>query len=163
LSPRGQQRCTFFRRLSTGATLLSVPSRPYKGVESAECPYWSGRLPNYQRKARLTATRSNTDEGSNWSATLPTVANTSAPGADETTVYEFIRGQYPDLRRVSFDGALTGYPLDDYDGNVALQGQQMYGEERYICTASLMASALTGLGVNAWQYRQVESKFLHIR
>jgi len=87
------------------------------------------------------------------------VANTSAPGADETTVFEFIRGQYSDLLRGSFDGALGRYPLDEYEGNVDLQGQQMYGEVRYICTASLMATALNGLGVNVWQYRWVKSKF----
>ncbi|KAJ7983156.1 Alpha/Beta hydrolase protein [Mycena polygramma] len=73
---------------------------------------------------------SDTDEGSKWSASLPNpAANTSSPDATETTVYNFIAGQYPTLSRTSFQPALdTYYPLADYNGSFSLQGQQIYGE-----------------------------------
>ncbi|KAJ7683391.1 Alpha/Beta hydrolase protein [Mycena olivaceomarginata] len=67
--------------------------------------------------------------GSNWSASLDNpAANTSSPDATETTVYNFIAGQYPTINKASFQTALRLYPLADYQGSFSLQGQQIYGE-----------------------------------
>ncbi|KAJ7666612.1 Alpha/Beta hydrolase protein [Mycena polygramma] len=97
---------------------------------------------------------SNTDEGSHWSAGLPNPdANTSSPNATETTVYNFIAGQYPTLSRTSFKPALDiYYPLADYQGSFSLQGQQIYGEMRYICTALMITGAMHDAGLKAYQY-----------
>ncbi|KAJ6548210.1 Alpha/Beta hydrolase protein [Mycena vulgaris] len=97
---------------------------------------------------------SNSDEGANWSAKLVTAANTSSPNATQITVYNFLVGQYPTLTNESFQTAITQYyPLADYGGSFSLQGQQMYGEMRYICTAVLVARAARAFGVNAtYQY-----------
>ncbi|KAJ7500513.1 Alpha/Beta hydrolase protein [Mycena galericulata] len=84
---------------------------------------------------------SNTDEGANWSAKLPDPSNTSSPTATETTVYNFLAGQYTTFTNASFQEAIqTYYPLADYDDSFSLQGQQMYGEMRYICTAVLVST-----------------------
>ncbi|KAJ4489936.1 alpha/beta-hydrolase [Lentinula aciculospora] len=96
---------------------------------------------------------SNTDEGANWSAELPNpAANTSEPNATETTVYNFLAGQWPTLSNASFTAALELYPLTDYDNSLSLQGQQMYGEARYICTGMMIAAAATRQGFNSFQY-----------
>ncbi|KAL1671782.1 Alpha/Beta hydrolase protein [Schizophyllum commune] len=93
---------------------------------------------------------SNTHEGAGWSAGLPAPwANTSMPNATEETVYEFLRGQYPGLSKKSFAKALTLYPLLDYDGSLGMQGEQMYGEARYICPAVLAGE----FGREVYQYR----------
>lgn len=99
---------------------------------------------------------SNTNEGSRWSATLRDAsANTSMPNATETTVYNFIRGQYPDFTTTSFNRAVEElYPLEDFNGSFSLQGQQMYGEVRYICTAGLISGAVGERGEQvAYQFR----------
>ncbi|KAF8209486.1 Alpha/Beta hydrolase protein [Mycena galopus ATCC 62051] len=96
---------------------------------------------------------SNTNEGANWSAELATGANTSSPKANETTVYNFLAGQYGSFTDASFETAIDQYyPLDDYNGSFSLQGQQMYGEMRYICAAILVAGAVQDVGVNSYQY-----------
>ncbi|KAJ7235162.1 Alpha/Beta hydrolase protein [Mycena haematopus] len=97
---------------------------------------------------------SNTDEGANWSAELDNpAANTSSPNATETTVFNFLAGQYGSFTNVSFQEAVAEYyPLEDYNGSVSLQGQQMYGEMRYICTAMLVAGAVQDAGLNSYQY-----------
>ncbi|THV05682.1 alpha/beta-hydrolase [Dendrothele bispora CBS 962.96] len=96
---------------------------------------------------------SNSDEGANWSSGLPDQnANTRSPNATETTVFNFLRGQWDLLTRASFDDAVDLYPLDEFDGSFDLQGQQMYGEVRYICTAGLITASETGAGVKAYQY-----------
>ncbi|KAJ7062775.1 alpha/beta-hydrolase [Mycena amicta] len=97
---------------------------------------------------------SNTNEGAHWSAELDNpLANTSMPTATQTTVYNFLAGQYPAFTRVSFDMAvLLYYPLEDYGGSYSLQGQQMYGEMRYICSALLVGGAVRIAGLDAWQY-----------
>lgn len=71
--------------------------------------------------------------------------------ATEETVYEFLRGQYPGLSKKSFAKALTLYPLLDYDGSLGTQGEQMYGEARYICPAVLAGE----YGRKVYQYRCV--------
>ena len=82
---------------------------------------------------------SNSDEGSRWSATLTDPsANTSMPNATEDTVFNFLRGQYPTLGHASFNDAAK---LKDYANSFSLQGQQMYGECRYICTAPMITGA----------------------
>ncbi|KAJ7061603.1 alpha/beta-hydrolase [Mycena amicta] len=89
---------------------------------------------------------SNSDEGAHWSAKLPNPsANTSSPSATQTTVYNFLAGQYTKLTLAWFNAAVNQYyPLAaDYAGNFSLQGQQMYGEMRYICSALLVAGAET--------------------
>ncbi|KAJ6615455.1 Alpha/Beta hydrolase protein [Mycena sp. CBHHK59/15] len=98
---------------------------------------------------------SNTNEGANWSAELDDPnANTSSPNATEMTVYNFIAGQYPTFTQESFQTAITEfYPLVDYNGSFSLQGQQMYGEMRYICSAVMVTGALQDAGMDAYQYR----------
>jgi len=97
---------------------------------------------------------SNTDEGANWSASLPNPnANTSSPNATEATVYNFLSGQYPTFTEASFQTAITQfYPLADYNGSFSLQGQQMYGENRLICSVLMITGALHEAGVKAYQY-----------
>ncbi|KAG6872306.1 hypothetical protein C0993_002235, partial [Termitomyces sp. T159_Od127] len=74
------------------------------------------------------------------------------PNATETTVYNFLHGQYANLTRASFDRAVADfYPLRDF-ANFSLQGQQMYGEMRYICSAGLITGAAFDHGVEAFQY-----------
>ncbi|THV04488.1 alpha/beta-hydrolase [Dendrothele bispora CBS 962.96] len=98
--------------------------------------------------------RSNTNEGATWSNSLrDSNANTSMPNATELTVYNFLQGQFASLTEVSFERALELYPLEDYNNSLILQGQQMYGEMRYICTALLVNSGIHGIGQPAYQYR----------
>ncbi|KAJ7151907.1 Alpha/Beta hydrolase protein [Mycena crocata] len=98
---------------------------------------------------------SNSDEGANWSAGLDNPnANTSMPNATETTVYNFLAGQYATFTNTSFQTAITRfYPLSEYDGSFSRQGQQMYGEMRYICSAMMITGAADDAGLNAYQYR----------
>ncbi|KAJ7166076.1 alpha/beta-hydrolase [Mycena filopes] len=97
---------------------------------------------------------SNTNEGAHWSAGLPNPdANTSSPNATETTVYNFITGQFASFTPASFQTAVSQfYPLADYNGSFSLQGQQMYGEMRYICSAVLITGAAHDFGLPAFQY-----------
>ncbi|KAK7027997.1 hypothetical protein VNI00_015083 [Paramarasmius palmivorus] len=97
---------------------------------------------------------SNTNEGANWSNSLPSAAaNTSMPNATETTVYNFIRGQYAPFTNSSFAQGLELYPNATYNASMSMQGQQMYGEARYICSASLIGSGVASVGNRAWVYR----------
>ncbi|ESK92615.1 carotenoid ester lipase [Moniliophthora roreri MCA 2997] len=76
---------------------------------------------------------SNTNEGATWSARLRNPdANTSMPHFTQDTVYNFFYGQYPYFTKESFDKAVKLYPIADYNVNFSFQGQQMYGEIRYI-------------------------------
>ncbi|KAJ7263385.1 Alpha/Beta hydrolase protein [Mycena rebaudengoi] len=97
---------------------------------------------------------SNTDEGANWSAMLVNPnANTSSANATETTVYNFLAGQYTTLTNESFQTAVADYyPLLDYNNSFSLQGQQMYGEMRYICTALLVTGTVADAGSDSYQY-----------
>ncbi|KAK1231990.1 hypothetical protein PQX77_004886, partial [Marasmius sp. AFHP31] len=96
----------------------------------------------------------NSNEGANWSNSLKDPnANTSMPNATENTVYNFLQGQWATFTRESFESALALYPLEDYNRSFSLQGQQMYGETRYICTASLMTGGATSKSpMKAFQY-----------
>lgn len=60
------------------------------------------------------------------------------PNATETTVFNFLQGQYASMQKKSFQKAVELYPLNQYNNSFDLQGQQMYGEVRYICTAGLL-------------------------
>ncbi|KAJ6536952.1 Alpha/Beta hydrolase protein [Mycena capillaripes] len=97
---------------------------------------------------------SNTNEGTHWSAELhnPT-ANTSEPNATEDTVYNFLAGQWPGLTRQTFDVAIGPglYPASDF-ANFSTQGQQFYGEMRFICTALLIGGTFHDAGVPAFGY-----------
>ncbi|KAL0066490.1 hypothetical protein AAF712_006533 [Marasmius tenuissimus] len=97
----------------------------------------------------------NSNEGANWSNRLTDPnANTSMPNATENTVYNFLKGQYATFTRDSFENARALYPLEDYNNSFSLQGQQMYGETRYICTASLMTGgAASKSPMKAFQYQ----------
>ncbi|KAJ7740572.1 Alpha/Beta hydrolase protein [Mycena metata] len=97
---------------------------------------------------------SNTNEGAHWSSTLPNpAANTSEPTATETTVFNFVAGQYPPFSQTAFQTAIHElYPLADYNNSFSLQGQQIYGEMRYICTGLMITSALTSAGLRTYQY-----------
>ncbi|KAF8173893.1 alpha/beta-hydrolase [Mycena galopus ATCC 62051] len=96
---------------------------------------------------------SNTNEGANWCQGLANpAANTANPDANETTVYNCIAGQFSTFTPASYQTALTLYPLADYNNSFALQGQQMYGEMRYICSALLVTGAAQNFGSKAYQY-----------
>ncbi|KDR82334.1 hypothetical protein GALMADRAFT_817280 [Galerina marginata CBS 339.88] len=88
---------------------------------------------------------SNTNEGAGWSASLKDPsANTSNPNASEATVFNFLQGQYASISQSSVDKAIAIYPLSQFKNSFSLQGQQMYGEARYICTAALITGSLAG-------------------
>lgn len=88
-----------------------------------------------------------------WSALLDISANTSAPNATEITVFNFLQGQFNGLTQQSITQAIEElYPLDEYNNSLSLQGQQMYGEARYICTAALISSSLSTCQ-KAYQYQ----------
>ncbi|TFK39011.1 alpha/beta-hydrolase, partial [Crucibulum laeve] len=96
---------------------------------------------------------SNTNEGANWSASLKDAsANTSMPNATEQTVFNFIRGQYPNFTEAAFMQGTSQYAEQNFNDSFSLQGQQMYGEARYICTAELITAAMRKKGVPAFQF-----------
>ncbi|KAG6908681.1 hypothetical protein DXG01_003695 [Tephrocybe rancida] len=130
-----------FAPILDGTFLRERPVEAFKNGHFAQVPVLFG---------------SNTNEGAGWSASLPDAsANTSMPNATETTVYNFLKGQFADLTRASFDQAVTKfYPLSDY-GTFSLQGQQMYGEMRYICTAGLITGAAFDHKLKAYQFQYV--------
>jgi len=100
---------------------------------------------------------SNTNEGAGWSAGLPDQsANTANANVTETTVFNFLSGQWIPFTRTSFNHGLDLYPLTDFGGSFDLQGQQMYGEARYICTAGLITAGATAAGLDAYQYQYVQ-------
>ncbi|KAJ7729380.1 Alpha/Beta hydrolase protein [Mycena maculata] len=45
------------------------------------------------------------------------------------------------------------YPLVDYQGSLSLQGQQMHGEMRYICSVVMIASIGYAAGLPTYQYQ----------
>ncbi|KAJ7599071.1 alpha/beta-hydrolase [Mycena floridula] len=96
---------------------------------------------------------SNTDEGANWSGGVKDpAANTNTAGANETTVFNFLKGQYNRLDEATFDQLAALYT--DFKSSAGLEAQQMYGEARYICTANLIAGASQGHGQSSvYQYR----------
>ncbi|KAF9255007.1 alpha/beta-hydrolase [Marasmius fiardii PR-910] len=95
----------------------------------------------------------NTNDGAHWSSELRDPnANTSMPNATQDTVYNFIHGQYPNFSKESFDRAVALYPLEEFNGSFSLQGQQMYGEARYICTAQLITAGAAIVGQNGFQF-----------
>jgi hypothetical protein len=61
--------------------------------------------------------------------------------ATEDTVYNFLRGQFPTYTQASVKQGFDLYPLSSFNGSYSLQGQQMYGEARYICTAALISGS----------------------
>ncbi|KAF9022535.1 Carboxylesterase [Hymenopellis radicata] len=93
----------------------------------------------------------NTNEGASWASDLSGDANTSLDNATEVTVYNFLRGQYGSLTNESFNRALELYPLEGY-GTYDLQGQQMYGEARYICSAVLITQNAAKFGLPSFHY-----------
>ncbi|KAF5315421.1 hypothetical protein D9619_007425 [Psilocybe cf. subviscida] len=97
---------------------------------------------------------SNTNEGAHWSAELSDpAANTSMPNATEVTVFNFMHGQWDTLEQDKVDSSLALYPLATFNGSFSLQGQQMYGESRYICTAVMMTAAVSAVqGEKAFQF-----------
>lgn len=71
-------------------------------------------------------------------------------------MYNFLAGQYNTFANASFQDAIDDYyPLADYNGSFSLQGQQMYGEMRYICSAVLVTSAFADSDQTAYQYQSV--------
>jgi len=76
------------------------------------------------------------------------------PNATEETVFNFLRGQYAGLLgNASFNNAVKLYPLKDYANSFSLQGQQMYGECRYICTALMVTGAAITKSNKVFQYQ----------
>ena len=96
----------------------------------------------------------NSNEGLGWSASLADPsANTSMPNATEETVLNFLRGQYATLGNASFNDAVKLYPLKDYNNSFSLQGQQVYGECRFICTAPMVTGAAVTKSNRVFQYQ----------
>ncbi|KAJ7476882.1 alpha/beta-hydrolase [Mycena galericulata] len=127
-----------FQPVFDGSFFTSRPVEAFRSGKFARVPVLFG---------------SNTDEGANWSASLPNPdANTSSANATETTVYNFIAGQYATFTEASFQAALSRYPLANYSNSFSLQGQQIYGEMRYICSAVMITGAATNFGLKAYQY-----------
>ena len=75
------------------------------------------------------------------------------PNASEETVFNFLQGQYASLSYASFNDAVKLYPLKDYANSFSLQGQQMYGECRYICTAPMITGAAISKSNKTFQYQ----------
>jgi hypothetical protein len=114
-------------------------------------------LNNLNFKPTRKSRSSNTNEGSHWSAELHNpAANTSEPNATESTVFNFLAGQWLGLTPATFSRATSGnlYPEADF-ANFSLQGQQMYGEMRFICTALLITGSLHDAGVPSFGYQCV--------
>ncbi|KAJ7342616.1 Alpha/Beta hydrolase protein [Mycena albidolilacea] len=152
-------------RAAPTGTIASAGSQTLLNLTSSLYPFGPIADGNFIRERPIEAFRnghfvrvpvlfgSNTNEGSNWSASLDNpAANTSSPDATETTVYNFIAGQYPTINNASFQTALRIYPLADYQGSFSLQGQQIYGEMRYICTALSIAGTVHNAGLHAYQF-----------
>ncbi|KAF9561066.1 alpha/beta-hydrolase [Agrocybe pediades] len=97
---------------------------------------------------------SNTNEGANWSASISDPnANTSSKNATEATVYSFLSGQWASLTNSTFQQLVGIYPLKQFNNSFSLQGQQMYGEARYICTAAMITGAAKAFDSGpAYQY-----------
>ncbi|KAJ7259139.1 Alpha/Beta hydrolase protein [Mycena haematopus] len=96
---------------------------------------------------------SNTNEGSHWSAELHNpAANTSEPNATETTVFNFLSGQWPGLTPATFNIATSYFYPESSFANFSLQGQQMYGEMRFICSGLLIAGSLHDAWVDSYEY-----------
>lgn len=118
-----------FAPISDGSFIRERPVEAFKAGHFTRVPVLFG---------------SNSDEGAGWSAGLRNpAANTSMPNATEDTVFNFINGQYATATRASIDRGFELYPLDTFDGSFSLQGQQMYGEARYICTAAMITGSVS--------------------
>ncbi|KAL0564335.1 hypothetical protein V5O48_017712 [Marasmius crinis-equi] len=118
-----------------------ITSRPVEGFSSG----------NFAKVPVLFG--ANTNEGAHWSNDVRDPnANTSMPNATENTVFNFLEGQYATFTSGTFDRAVSLYPLAEYQGSFSLQGQQMYGEARFICTASLITGGVAKSNVKAFQY-----------
>ncbi|KAF7300956.1 Carboxylic ester hydrolase [Mycena indigotica] len=140
-------------RVNANRTATLYPFAPYfDGVFVQQRPVEAFKSGRFARVPILFG--SNTNEGAHWSSELPDPnANTSNPNANQKTVFNFLKGQYTTLSETSFEKALSQfYPLSDYGGSFSLQGQQMYGEMRYICTAVMIAGAAHDFGLEAYQY-----------
>ena len=87
--------------------------------------------------------RSNTNEGAGWAD--------YGNDATEAKVYDFLRGQYAPFTNESFSKALDLYPVKDFK-NPSGQGQQMYGEARYVCSANLITGNAKRLGLSSYHY-----------
>lgn len=88
----------------------------------------------------------NSNEGRSWTTIVrDPAANTATVGADRTTIFHFLKGQYNDVQQSVVDDAvlpskLNLYPLSEY-GSLTRQAEQLYGELRYICTPILIIRA----------------------
>jgi len=101
---------------------------------------------------------SNTDEGQQWALTLPPEADPRTPNATETTSFNMITGQFPNVTRASFDQALELYPISDYNNSLERQLGQMYGEIRYICTALLITGGAAEVGLDSFHYHYDDAR-----
>ena len=98
--------------------------------------------------------RSNHNDGASWSGkSKQPEGNTTIPGSTEDNVYFFLRGQYPHMSNDTFAQLLEYYPLSDYNNSVVAQVQQMYGEARFICTATMLADGAAAKGIESYNYR----------
>ncbi|KAF8919842.1 Alpha/Beta hydrolase protein [Mucidula mucida] len=139
LSVQNYQSILFpFQPSIDGIFIQEAPVRAFRNGRFAKVPVFFG---------------SNTNEGADWSSGLPDpIANTRRAGASQYSVYNFLRGQYANLTAPSFMQAVEQYPLAQYNDSFDLQGQQMYGEMRFICTAGLIAGSVQAAGLDAYQY-----------
>ncbi|KAF8212843.1 Alpha/Beta hydrolase protein [Mycena galopus ATCC 62051] len=127
-----------FGPILDGAFLTERPVEAFKNGNFIHVPVFFG---------------SNTNEGSHWSAELHNpAANTSEPNATEETVFNFLAGQWPGLTQATFNTATSMFYPESSFANFSLQGQQMYGEMRFICSGLLIAGSLHDVGVDAFEY-----------
>jgi hypothetical protein len=138
-----------FAPILDGSVINERPVEAFKAGHFARVPVLYGSvlcffLTTETNAALILTLRSNTNEGAHWSATLPDPsANTSMANATEDTVFNFIHGQYTTFTQASVNQGFELYPLDSFNGSFSLQGQQMYGEARYICTAALISGSVS--------------------
>ncbi|KAF9051160.1 alpha/beta-hydrolase [Hymenopellis radicata] len=139
LSLQNYQSILFpFQPSIDGIFIQEAPVQAFRNGRFAKVPVFFG---------------SNTNEGANWASGLPDpIANTRRAGSTQYSVYNFLRGQYANLTAPSFMQAVEQYPLAQYNDSFDLQGQQMYGEMRFICTAGLIAGSVQAAGLDAYQY-----------
>ncbi|KAK7053746.1 carboxylic ester hydrolase [Favolaschia claudopus] len=127
-----------FAPITDGRYLIERPVEAFRAGRFARVPVLFG---------------SNTNEGAGWCGGLPNpAANTKSPNATETNIYNCIAGQFSTFTQESFQKAVELYPLADYANTIDLQGQQMYGEMRYICSAVMITGAAKNFGLKSFQY-----------
>ncbi|KAH8829476.1 alpha/beta-hydrolase [Flagelloscypha sp. PMI_526] len=91
---------------------------------------------------------SNTDEGWGWWTSLTDpAANVSRSDGNATTIYTFIKGQFPTITPELFEKV-----LQHYTGSLPDVTAAIYAEMRYICTAKMINGYAYEAGLPAYGY-----------